>query len=208
VNITTGGGLGMSLENDWEKPYLEMTKDFILSNTFAQIERGMTELGALGTRFEFECYDVGHLYNLAHFADRGLVQPPFFVQAIFGILGGIGPEPENLMHMKATADRLFGNDYYLSILAAAGISCRSSPWEPSSAVMHGWAWRIISIWARENSRHPMPTRSARSAASLRSFPSPSPRRTRRATRSKQKGRITPLSENCAANGVPPMSRQT
>ena len=95
-----------------------MTKDFILSNTFAQIERGMTELGALGTRFEFECYDVGHLYNLAHFADRGLVQPPFFVQAIFGILGGIGPEPENLMHMKATADRLFGNDYYLSILAA------------------------------------------------------------------------------------------
>jgi uncharacterized protein (DUF849 family) len=154
VNITTGGGLGMSLDerlaaakwaqpeiasmnmgsfnfnisgaggriesfkNDWERPYLEMTKDFILSNTFAQIERGMTELGALGTRFEFECYDVGHLYNLAHFADRGLVQPPFFVQAIFGILGGIGPEPENLMHMKATADRLFGSDYYLSILAA------------------------------------------------------------------------------------------
>jgi uncharacterized protein (DUF849 family) len=154
VNITTGGGLGMTLDerlaaakwaepeiasmnmgslnfnisgaggriaefkNDWEKPYLEMTKDFILSNTFAQIERGMTELGALGTRFEFECYDVGHLYNLAHFADRRVVEPPFFVQCIFGILGGIGPDPENLMHMKATADRLFGQDYYLSILAA------------------------------------------------------------------------------------------
>ena len=154
VNITTGGGLGMTLEerlapakwaqpeiasmnmgsfnfniaaagervqafqHDWERPYLEMTKDFILSNTFAQIERGMTELGALGTRFEFECYDVGHLYNLAHFADRKLVEPPFFVQAIFGILGGAGADPENLMHMKATADRLFGNDYYLSVLAA------------------------------------------------------------------------------------------
>jgi uncharacterized protein (DUF849 family) len=154
INITTGGGLGMSLDerlaaakwaapelasmnmgslnfnisgaasrvqefkNEWEQPYLEMTKDFILSNTFSQIERGMTELGALGTRFEFECYDVGHLYNLAYFADRKLIEPPFFVQAIFGILGGIGPEPENLMHMRSTADRLFGSDYYLSVLAA------------------------------------------------------------------------------------------
>jgi uncharacterized protein (DUF849 family) len=154
INITTGGGLGMTLDerlaaakwaepeiasmnmgsfnfniseaaarvssfkNDWEKPYLDMTKDFILSNTFTQIERGMTELGALGTRFEFECYDVGHLYNLAYFADRKLIEPPFFVQAIFCILGGIGAEPENLMSMKATADRLFGQDYYLSILAA------------------------------------------------------------------------------------------
>jgi uncharacterized protein (DUF849 family) len=78
----------------------------------------MRELGALGTRFEFECYDVGQLYNLAHFAERGLVKPPFFVQCIFGIMGGIGPDPENLMHMRATADRLFGNDYYLSVLAA------------------------------------------------------------------------------------------
>jgi uncharacterized protein (DUF849 family) len=105
-------------DHDWEKPYLEMTTDFILSNTFAQIERALTELSAHGTRFEFECYDVGHLYNLAHFVDRGMVKPPFFVQSIFGILGGIGPDPENLMHMKATADRLFGNDYYLSVLAA------------------------------------------------------------------------------------------
>lgn len=107
-----------SFAHDWEKPYLEMTTDFILSNTFAQIERALTDLTAHGTRFEFECYDVGHLYNLAHFADRGMIKPPFFVQSIFGILGGIGPEPENLMHMKATADRLFGDDYYLSVLAA------------------------------------------------------------------------------------------
>ena len=105
-------------DHEWEQPYLEMTTDFILSNTFTQIERAMTELGEHGTRFEFECYDVGHLYNLAHFADRGMVKPPFFVQSIFGILGGIGPHPENLMHMKATADRLFGEDYFLSVLAA------------------------------------------------------------------------------------------
>ena len=154
INITTGGGLGMTLDerlaaaksaqpeiasmnmgslnfnisgasgriaafqNDWEKPYLEMTKDFILSNTFSQIERGMSELGELGTRFEFECYDVSHLYNLAHFADRKLVKPPYFVQCVLGILGGIAAEPENLMHMRATADRLFGQDYYLSVLAA------------------------------------------------------------------------------------------
>lgn len=105
-------------EHDWERPYLEGTKDMILSNTFAQIERGMRELGDNGTRFEFECYDVGHLYNLAHFADIGLIKPPFFVQCIFGIMGGIGPDPENLMHMKSTADRLFGGDYMLSVLGA------------------------------------------------------------------------------------------
>ncbi len=79
----------------------------------------LRELGEdYGTRFEFECYDVAHLYNLAHFVEQGLVKPPFFIQCIFGILGGIGPDPENLLHMKATADRLFGNDYYLSVLGA------------------------------------------------------------------------------------------
>lgn len=104
--------------HDWEKPYLEMTTDFILSNTFKQIEYALTKLTEHETRFEFECYDVGHLYNLAHFVDRGMIKPPFFVQTIFGILGGIGPDPENLMHMKSTADRLFGDNYYLSILAA------------------------------------------------------------------------------------------
>jgi len=154
INITTGGGLGMTLDQrlapakwarpeiasmnmgslnfnisgaagkitnwqfDWERPYLESTKDFILSNTFAQMERGMKELGAQGTRFEFECYDMGHLYNLAHFAERRIVEPPFFIQGVFGILGGIGAEPENLLAMKATADRLFGGDYLFSALAA------------------------------------------------------------------------------------------
>ena len=133
-NISGAGARIREFKNDWEQPYLEMTKDFILSNTFTQIERGMTELGALGTRFEFECYDVGHLYNLAHFADRGIVKPPYFVQAIFGILGGIGPEHENLMHMKSTADRLFGNDYYLSVLAAGR---HQLPFVTMGAIMGG-----------------------------------------------------------------------
>ena len=96
-----------------------MTRDFIFRNTFKDIERILKDLGeGCGTRFEFECYDVGHLYNLAHFLDRGLVKPPLFVQTIFGILGGIGADPENLMHMKRIADKLFGDDYAWSILAA------------------------------------------------------------------------------------------
>ena len=154
INITTGGGHGMTVEertraanrfepelcslnmgsmnfglfpvldrvstfqHAWEPEYLEMTRDFIFRNTYKDIETIVRTLGAVGTRFEFECYDVGHLYNLAHFLQQGIVQPPLFVQTIFGILGGIGPEPENLLHMKATADRLFGDDYYWSILGA------------------------------------------------------------------------------------------
>jgi uncharacterized protein (DUF849 family) len=154
INITTGGGHGMTVEertraanrfepelcslnmgsmnfglfplldrvstfeHAWEPEYLEMTRDFIFRNTYKDIETIVRTLGAVGTRFEFECYDVGHLYNLAYFLEQGIVQPPLFVQTIFGILGGIGPEPENLLHMKATADRLFGDDYYWSILGA------------------------------------------------------------------------------------------
>ena len=104
---------------EWEKPYLEGTKDYIFRNTFADIEHIIKELGeGCGTRFEFECYDVGHLYNLAHFLDRGLVRPPLFVQTIFGILGGIGAEIEHLVHMRQTANRLFGEGYQWSVLAA------------------------------------------------------------------------------------------
>ena len=103
---------------DWEPGYLEMSRGHIFRNTFADIERLLETMGAHGTRFEFECYDVGHLYNLAHFLDRGIVQPPVFVQTIFGILGGIGTDPEDLLHMKRTADRLLGNDYIWSILGA------------------------------------------------------------------------------------------
>jgi uncharacterized protein (DUF849 family) len=104
---------------DWEPKYLENTRDFIFKNTYKDIESILERIGeGLGTRFEFECYDIGHLYNLAHFLDRGLVKPPFFVQTIFGVLGGIGPEIDNLLHMRRTADRLFGDSYEWSILAA------------------------------------------------------------------------------------------
>lgn len=104
---------------DWEPKQLETTRDFIFKNTFKDIETILEQLGqGYGTRFEFECYDVGHLYTLAHFLERGLVQPPLFVQTIFGILGGIGADSENLLHMKRIADKLFGDDYLWSILAA------------------------------------------------------------------------------------------
>ena len=155
VNITTGGGHGMSLQerlqaplkakpemcslnmgsmnfglypmleryktwkHDWEPQYLEASRDFIFRNTFKDIEYILKELGeGCGTRFEFECYDIGHLYNLAHFLDRKLVKPPLFVQTIFGILGGIGPDPENVQHMRTIANKLFGDQYRWSVLAA------------------------------------------------------------------------------------------
>ena len=155
VNITTGGAVGMSMDerlaaarraepeltsmnmgtmnfgvfpvaeritawkHDWEKPFLEGSRRMPMSNTFEQIETAAAELsGRFGTRFEFECYDVSHLYTLAHFADRGVVKPPFLVQCVLGILGGMGPEPENLVHMAGVADRLFGQDWYLSVLGA------------------------------------------------------------------------------------------
>ncbi|MFX1676204.1 3-keto-5-aminohexanoate cleavage protein [Paraburkholderia sp. A2WS-5] len=104
---------------DWEKPYVEGTEDTIFRNTFKDIARILKELGeGCGTRFEFECYDVGHLYNLAHFVDAGLVKPPFLIQTICGILGGIGPEPDNVAYMRQTANRLFGRDYHWSVLGA------------------------------------------------------------------------------------------
>ena len=155
LNITTGGGLNMTLadrleapllakpemcslnmgsmnfnisgagnrvhnwKHAWEQPYLARTDDHIFRNTFKDIEGIVEQLGrGHGTRFEFECYDVGHLYNLAHCLERGIVEPPLFVQTIFGILGGIGAEPRNLQFMKETADRLFGDAYVWSVLAA------------------------------------------------------------------------------------------
>ena len=102
----------------WERDHLENSRDLIFRNTFKDIEFVLRTLSDSGTRFEFECYDVGHLYNLHHFLTRGLVQPPLFVQTVFGILGGIGPHPEDVMHMKRTADRLFGDQYSWSVLGA------------------------------------------------------------------------------------------
>jgi uncharacterized protein (DUF849 family) len=102
----------------WEFAHLDKSRDLVFKNTFADIEYMLTACAAHGTRFEFECYDISHLYNLAHFVDRKLAKPPFFVQSVFGLLGGIGAHPEDLMHMKRTADRLFGDDYAWSILGA------------------------------------------------------------------------------------------
>ena len=155
VNISTGGGLGMTLEErlaaanrakpemaslnmgsmnfgifpmlakyddwkfDWEPELLEKTKDFIFRNTFKDIEFVLRSLGEEhGTKFEMECYDLGHLYTVAHFVDAGLIKPPFFIQLIFGILGGAGAELDNLLHLHTVADRLFGDDYEWSVLAA------------------------------------------------------------------------------------------
>ncbi len=154
INITTGGGQGMSIEerlqpalkmkpevaslnmgsmnfglfpmlgrfkelkHDWERAHLEGSRDAVFRNTFNDIEYILTSCSGNGTRFEFECYDISHLYNLAHFLDRGVVEPPLFVQSVFGILGGIGAHPEDLMHMRRTADRLFGDAYQWSILGA------------------------------------------------------------------------------------------
>jgi len=104
---------------DWEKPKVVGMKDCVFRNTFVDIEYILLNLGEGGTRFELECYDVGHLYNLAYFVDRGIIKPPLFIQAVIGILGGLGPDPENLFVMRSTADRLFGRDaYHLSILGA------------------------------------------------------------------------------------------
>jgi uncharacterized protein (DUF849 family) len=171
INITTGGGAGMTLAErlaaplraspemcslnmgsmnfglypaldkfkefkfPWEAKHLEGSRDFIFRNTFKDIEGVLKQLGeGCGTRFEFECYDIGHLYTLAHFVDRGLVKPPLFVQSIFGILGGIGADPENVLHMKRIADKLFGDDYRWSVLAAGR---HQLPFVTLSAILGG-----------------------------------------------------------------------
>jgi 3,5-dioxohexanoate:acetyl-CoA acetone transferase len=154
INITTGGGRGMTVDerlaaaarfepelcslnmgsmnfgmfpalrsiaefqHEWEQPFLAGSKSWIFQNTFEDVEHIVGRLSDAGTRFEFECYDVGHLYNLAYFLDAGLVTPPLFVQSVFGILGGIGADPQNLVTMRQVADRLFGKDYIWSVLGA------------------------------------------------------------------------------------------
>ena len=107
-----------AFKHDWERQHLENSRDLVFKNTYKDIEYILTTCAGNDTRFEFECYDTAHLYNLAHFLDRGLVRPPLFVQTVFGILGGIGPHPDDVQHMKRTADRLFGDAYRWSVLGA------------------------------------------------------------------------------------------
>jgi len=155
LNVSTGGGLGMTREerlraavatspemaslnvgslnfglfpmlekhtqwkHEWEPAFLEMTRDFVFKNTFADLEYVVKELGhGHGTKFEFECYDLGHLYNLAWLIDQGWLEPPYFVQMVFGVLGGVGADLDNLLHMHTIADKLFGDSYEWSVLAA------------------------------------------------------------------------------------------
>lgn len=113
-----------TFQYDWEKAHLEGSKDLVFRNSFQDIEYVLETCYGNGTRFEFECYDTSHLYNLAHFADRGLVKAPFFVQSVFGLLGGIGAHAEDVMHMKRTADRLFGDDFRWSVLGAGANQLR------------------------------------------------------------------------------------
>jgi uncharacterized protein (DUF849 family) len=102
----------------WEKKYIEDSEAFIFRNTFRDIARVYRLMEDFGTRYEHECYDIGHLYNLAYFLDKGLAKPPLWIQSVFGILGGIGADPDNVVFMRRTADRLFGKDYVWSVLAA------------------------------------------------------------------------------------------
>lgn len=105
-------------KHDWEQPYLAGSDDRVFKNTFRDIAYILESCSDHGTRFEIECYDIGHLYTAMHFIERGLIKPPFLIQSVFGLLGGIGPHPEDVAHMKRTADRLFGNDYIWSVLGA------------------------------------------------------------------------------------------
>jgi uncharacterized protein (DUF849 family) len=111
-------------KHPWEKEFLESTRDLVFRNSFKDIEYILKTCSNNNTRFEFECYDIAHLYNLKHFLDRGLVKPPLFVQSVFGILGGIGTHPEDVMQMKRTADRLFGDQYRWSVLGAGSAQMR------------------------------------------------------------------------------------
>jgi uncharacterized protein (DUF849 family) len=117
-NFAGAGSRVKEWKFDWEQQYVLGSADRIFSNTFVQIETILRDLGANGTRFEFECYDIGHLYTLAHFVERGLIEAPMFIQGVFGILGGIGADHMNLHHMVAVADKLFGDDYYFSAFGA------------------------------------------------------------------------------------------
>ncbi|MFS4552959.1 3-keto-5-aminohexanoate cleavage protein [Comamonas resistens] len=107
-----------TFKHDWEQPYLEGSEDRVFRNTFKEIRYILESCADNGTRFEIECYDTSHLYTAAHFIDRGILKPPFFIQSVFGLLGGIGTHPDDVMHMRRTAERLFGQDYYWSVLGA------------------------------------------------------------------------------------------
>ena len=167
-------------EHEWERQHLENSRDLIFRNTYKDIEYVLRTCAENGTRFEFECYDIGHLYNLAHFLERGLVSPPLFVQSVFGILGGIGPHPEDVQHMKRTADRLFGDAYRWSVWAPAATRCRSPPWPRRWAATSASGSRTACGSGPASWPRAAPPRSARCARSWPGSASRPPPRRRRA----------------------------
>lgn len=157
--------------HSWERPYLQESDDRIFRNTFKDIAYILESCAGNGTRFEVECYDIGHLYTLSYFADRGLIKPPFFVQSVFGLLGGIGAHHEDISQMRRTADRLFGNDYVWSVLGAG----RSQMPVAAAALALGGNCRVgleDSLWdgpghlAKSNADHVKRIRSILSGLSL------------------------------------------
>lgn len=117
-NVSRAAKADVNWKYDWEKQFLQQSEDIVFRNTFKDIEYIINTVNQYGTKFEYECYDIGHLYNLAHFAERGLIKPPFFIQFIFGVMGGIGADEQAFAIMKQTADKLFGNNYFFSVLGA------------------------------------------------------------------------------------------
>jgi len=164
--------------HDWERPYLEGSADLIFRNTFKDIAHILAACADNGTRFEIECYDIGHLYTAAHFVDRGLLEPPFLIQSVFGIRGGIGTHPEDVMAMKRTADRLFGDAYVCRCWRPDASRRRWPPWPPPWAATCAWGWRTRCGTARASWPAPMPTRCAASAAFSTASRCSPPRRTR------------------------------
>lgn len=144
---------------DWEQPYLEGSEDRVFRNTFKEIRYILESCADNGTRFEIECYDTSHLYTAAHFIDRGILKPPFFIQSVFGLLGGIGTHPDDVMHMHRTAERLFGNDYYWSVLGAGRSQMPLPPWAATCA----WVSKTRCGMVRASSRPAMHSRSTASS---------------------------------------------
>jgi uncharacterized protein (DUF849 family) len=152
---TMGFGLFGMLErfkefkHPWEREYLEGSKNLVFRNTYGDIETALKDMSANDTRYEFECYDTAHLYNLAHFIERGLVKAPYFVQTVFGLLGGIGSHPDDVMHMKRTADRLFGKDCRWSVLGAGAAQMKVAAMAAAMAAAMGGNVRVgleDSLW--------------------------------------------------------------
>ena len=167
-------------KHSWEREMLENSKDLVFRNSFKDIRYALETLNETQTRYEFECYDTSHLYNLHYFWTEGLVQAPLFIQTVFGLLGGIGPHPDDLMHMKRTADRLFGEHYRWSVLGAGKAQMPLAAMGAAMAAMCGWGWRIVCGSARASWRRPTRRRSGRCEKLSRAWGWKPRRRMRRA----------------------------